>query len=434
MVQGGSGVQRSAHTHVAFLPACKRPLLPGVAADPHTPSIAMKRALNPRKNRGQSGGQSGGPAAAGASSAPSPGGGDAAASSATSARYQYAMRQYAGAVPPSSGGDGYENPMNDGHVRRGYAHPAAAEGGGGPQQEELPLPMAEASGRRRTEAVEEGHFAGEGRRGTRDSYPGGGIEASAYTPPTATATATATGRASSPPISPTPSSYSYDTNDSGYGDHIYASGGGSQYPAMPVVPDDVYEEHYGNAYVGKNLKYIYPSGYQDMRPRSRPWKLSIGVCTLFTWLTVFIVGHCSDQAAEMAYVDDAYMDDDAYIMEVKWCGSRPLYFMWVVSVLITGMSCAYCAVIGYIQVRDFSIANGRSQPPGLGEGRSDYHVNLGDASRAGGGGGGEPSSYASYQDGYGGGNEAIYQSDGTSRFWGNHIYKPTQAAVAVTSR
>ena len=171
-----------------------------------------------------------------------------------------------------------------------------------------------------------------------------------------------------------------------------------------------------------------------MRPRSRPWKLSIGVCTLFTWLTVFIVGHCSDQAAEMAYVDDAYMDDDAYIMEVKWCGSRPLYFMWVVSVLITGMSCAYCAVIGYIQVRDFSIANGRSQPPGLGEGRSDYHVNLGDASRAGGGGGGEPSSYASYQDGYGGGNEAIYQSDGTSRFWGNHIYKPTQAAVAVTSR
>ena len=112
MVQGGSGVQRSAHTHVAFLPACKRPLLPGVAADPHTPSIAMKRALNPRKNRGQSGGQSGGPAAAGASSAPSPGGGDAAAPSATSARYHYAMRQYAGAVSPSPGGDGYGNPMN----------------------------------------------------------------------------------------------------------------------------------------------------------------------------------------------------------------------------------------------------------------------------------------------------------------------------------
>jgi hypothetical protein len=28
----------------------------------------------------------------------------------------------------------------------------------------------------------------------------------------------------------------------------------------------------------------------------------------------------------------------------------------------------------------------------------------------------------------------IYQSDGTPQFWGAHIYRPTQAAVAVTSR
>jgi hypothetical protein len=29
---------------------------------------------------------------------------------------------------------------------------------------------------------------------------------------------------------------------------------------------------------------------------------------------------------------------------------------------------------------------------------------------------------------------AIYQADGTPQFWGGHIYRPTQAAVAVTSR
>lgn len=172
------------------------------------------------------------------------------------------------------------------------------------------------------------------------------------------------------------------------------------------MPDATYEEHYGEAYTGGPIKYIYPSGYQTMRPRSCPWKLSIAVCLLFTWLSVFIVGHCSDQADPYVEIDD--VDDDSLVIAIRWCGSRPLYLMWVASMLITGLSAAYCGVIGYIKVRDFVVANSRSQPPGVLEtGKSDYYVKLG---------------------------SNIYQSDGSPQFWGSHIYKPTQAAVAVTSR
>ena len=44
--------------------------------------------------------------------------------------------------------------------------------------------------------------------------------------------------------------------------------------------------------------------------------------------------------------------------------------------------------------------------------------------------------YTSYQGGYRGGRyiPSIYQSDGTPQFWGGHIYRPTQAAVAMTNR
>jgi len=77
-------------------------------------------------------------------------------------------------------------------------------------------------------------------------------------------------------------------------------------------------------------------------------------------------------------------------------------------------------IIGYIKMRDFVVANGRSQPPGM-TGRSDYYVAIqdGPAGRRGDDSGYRPS---------------IYQADGTPQFWGGHIYRPTQAAVAVTSR
>jgi hypothetical protein len=170
----------------------------------------------------------------------------------------------------------------------------------------------------------------------------------------------------------------------------------------PIIPADTstYEECYGDAYVGAPLKYVYPNGYQSMRPRGGPWKLSIVICILFTWLSVFIVGHCS--------VEDM-MDDDSLTIDTKWCGSHLLYAMWVMSMLITGCATAYCCVIGYIKVRDFAVANSRSQPPQQqNHGKSDYYLSLGDA--------------------------RIYQSDGTPTFWGGHILRPTQAAVAVTSR
>ena len=74
-----------------------------------------------------------------------------------------------------------------------------------------------------------------------------------------------------------------------------------------------------------------------MRPRGGPWKLSLAIFFFFTWLCVFIVGHCSDQVDMSDYGnEDANFDDDELIMETRWCGSKTLYSMWVLTVLITG--------------------------------------------------------------------------------------------------
>jgi hypothetical protein len=197
-------------------------------------------------------------------------------------------------------------------------------------------------------------------------------------------------------------------------------------PFEAEMPDASYEEYYGDAYTGQPMKYIYPSGYQSMRPRSCPWKLSIIVCLLFTWLSIFIVGHCSDQVDQSQYRNDE-IDDDSLVMDIRWCGSRPLYLMWVCSMLITGLSSAYCSVIGYIKVRDFAVANSRSQPPGIVDAKSDFYVQIEDGVPPTTPSEGSASSTNYYR-------KSIYQSDGTPQFWGAHIYKPTQAAVAITSR
>jgi len=41
-----------------------------------------------------------------------------------------------------------------------------------------------------------------------------------------------------------------------------------------LQPDAIYEEHYGDSNIDSLIKYLYPAGYQSMRPRSGPWKLS----------------------------------------------------------------------------------------------------------------------------------------------------------------
>ena len=194
----------------------------------------------------------------------------------------------------------------------------------------------------------------------------------------------------------------------------------------PVMPDSTYEESYGDAYIGGHIRYVYPSGYQSMRPRGGPWKLSMLVCLSFTWLSVFVIDHCSEPVNQSEY-NKYEIDDDTLAIETRWCGSRMLYMMWVISMLITGMASAYCGVIGYIKLRDFAVANCRSQPPGM-VGKSDYYVSLGDSSHH----------YRGTDDPESGEDEqyrrTIYQADGTPQFWGGHIYRPTQAAVAVTSR
>jgi hypothetical protein len=243
-------------------------------------------------------------------------------------------------------------------------------------------------------------------------------------------------------------------------------------------------------------KNSYPLGYQSMRPRSAPWRLSVVICLLFTWLSVFIVGHCSDEAGytdngtgvygyQQLYSTNNYdssnadenssIDDDTLVIEIRWCGSRPLYLMWVASMLITGLAAAYCSVIGYIKCRDFAVANSRSQPSMLasstdaGDGsgvsmgmpathKSDYYISLQNSTVSSShhsqyyynmNGGGYQSSVVSGSDNSQNNNinnnngrqrhsssqqPTIYQADGTPQFWGSHIYRPTQAAVAVTSR
>ena len=285
-----------------------------------------------------------------------------------------------------------------------------------------------------------------------------------------------------------------------------------QPPMIQILqPDAIYEEHYGDAYIDQLPKYLYPNGYQSMRPRYGPWKLSIFIFCLFLWLSVFIVGHCYDRGKEYGYyndtddngenngnnnggggdddgnnnnnngdnnnnnaMDDAYLaevDDDAVLMETRWCGSKLLHFMWMISVAITVLAMSYCSIIGYVKVRDVAVANGRSQPAGTfrmennngsssedsrsgsGSGwRSDYYSkvdnvsgNSGATTAAGGCENDEESGsntnnadeYSSYQAG-GDGNRryvpSIYQSDGMPQFLGGHIYRPTQAAITMTNR
>jgi len=230
-----------------------------------------------------------------------------------------------------------------------------------------------------------------------------------------------------------------------------------------MMPDATYEEWYGDAYIGGPIRYIYPSGYQSMRPRGSPWKLSIVVCLLFTWLSVFIIGHCSELYAQNQKNGDAnsngnnYNNDDDLVINEKWCGSRLLYWMWVISMLITGIASAYCGVIGYIKVRDFAVANSRSQPPGImmvgdfsmsgdvrggesgnNKGNSDYYVPIGDAAN----GNSRQrqhqttgkTNYRLQQTHPAHYHKTIYQADGTPQFWGNQIYRPNQAAVHIVSR
>lgn len=199
---------------------------------------------------------------------------------------------------------------------------------------------------------------------------------------------------------------------------LQTDSGSTEPEAAPT--DAMYEEQYGDAYVGAPLKYVYPLGYQSMRPRSGPWKLSIVICILFASLSVYTVRHCADQAETNGNGqngDDQVNDELEFV--TRWCNSRGLYFVWVVNMLVTGLSAAYCCIIGYIKVRDFSVANCRSQPPGM-VGKSDYYVQIRDV--------------APVDKAHGRYHKTIYQEDGTPQFWGGHIYRPTQAAVAVTSR
>jgi hypothetical protein len=151
-----------------------------------------------------------------------------------------------------------------------------------------------------------------------------------------------------------------DNDDDGYIHDVDINsdeGGGERGNIQQLLqPDAIYEERYGDAYVDQSIKYLYPEGYQSMRPRSGPWRLSVLIFIIFASLNIFVVGHCYDRGVRDYYnnnsgsssggmVDDEYLqdvDDDSLLMETRWCGSRPLYFMWLVSVWITVSSSSYC--------------------------------------------------------------------------------------------
>jgi len=215
---------------------------------------------------------------------------------------------------------------------------------------------------------------------------------------------------------------------------------------------------------------------------------------LFLWLSVFIVGHCYDRGKQYVIdddgasnynydddannngdnnnnnndnaVDDAYLeevDDDAVLMETRWCGSKLLHFMWMLSVAITVLAMSYCSIIGYVKVRDIAVAAGRSQPAGMFDGggsedggggggwKSDYYSKVDNVSGSSGATTGENDQesgsnlnnsnnndqYSSYQAGGDGDRRyepSIYQSNGMPQFLGGHIYRPTQAAITMTNR
>ena len=58
--------------------------------------------------------------------------------------------------------------------------------------------------------------------------------------------------------------------------------------------DATYKDGYGDAYFNGAVKYLYPAGYQSMRPRLGLWRLSVLVFVAFVILDVFVVGHCYD--------------------------------------------------------------------------------------------------------------------------------------------
>ncbi|GFH55475.1 hypothetical protein CTEN210_11951 [Chaetoceros tenuissimus] len=211
----------------------------------------------------------------------------------------------------------------------------------------------------------------------------------------------------------------------------------------PEMVDATYKEHYGDSYINAPVRYIYPQGYGSMRPRSRPWQISLVMVTTLAWLNVFIVGHCADRYEKQYQENQGYNvgdDDLAVQIETRWCGSRNLYFIWVLSVAVTAMSFAYCSCIGYVKARDFAVANGRSQPPGM-VGKSDYYVELGfgtqgynNKKKDSDGKKDDSDDDDDMDDLMYGGKNSIYQADGTPKYYGNQITKPTQAAVNMTSR
>lgn len=312
-----------------------------------------------------------------------------------------------------------------------------------------------------------------------------------------------------PPSSTRSSSGPSSLRNSSFDDHQQKQH--HQQQKIILQPDAIYEENYGDAYIDQLPKYIYPSGYQSMRPRSGPWKLSIFIFCLFCWLSVFIVGHCYDRGKRQymqnmanengnynyysgggavnddvvndgnvnnnnnnnAMVDDAYLEeveDDAILMDMRWCGSKLLHYMWMLSVAITMLAMSYCSIIGYVKVRDVAVAAGRSQPAGSfvfgggdesgcggsgsfssnddGGWRSDYYSKVDNVSsnsrrghsndndEEGGGSSDQNDQYSSYQAGGDGSRyvPSIYQSDGMPQFLGGHIYRPTQAAITMTNR
>ncbi len=68
-------------------------------------------------------------------------------------------------------------------------------------------------------------------------------------------------------------------------------------------PDATYKEQYGDVYFDGAVKYLYPTGYQSMRPQSGLWRLSVLVLVAFAILDTFVVSHCYDCGIRKYYID-----------------------------------------------------------------------------------------------------------------------------------
>ncbi|GMH56733.1 hypothetical protein TrLO_g4285 [Triparma laevis f. longispina] len=214
-------------------------------------------------------------------------------------------------------------------------------------------------------------------------------------------------------------------------------------PQRPLPPSTVpffYTDTYSTS---KNLSYIYPSSYTFLQPSTFLLRLSLALFLLSTYVCVHIVCKCAyefEQTFGQRMMEDNGSGDngdgsgdngsngsgssgsgdttssntinyDNYTaLELGFCSSHKIYAGYITSSIFVLLSLSYLSLAGYVKLRDYVVANARSQLGGGWE-RSDY--------------------YSKRNEGEGG---KMWQSDGEPKWEGRRVMEPSEAAIGVNHR